>query len=63
MSQSGIKRQLRDIRALMQFLDPPFVDNLIEKDAHNFYFCFRWLLIWFKRDFSYEDVQILWEVC
>ena len=26
------------------------------------FFCFRWLLIWFKREFSFEDIQRLWEV-
>ncbi len=24
-------------------------------------FCFKWLLILFKREFSYDDIKILWE--
>lgn len=26
------------------------------------FFCFRWLLVWFKREFSQEDIMTLWEV-
>nr|VZI51906.1 unnamed protein product [Spirometra erinaceieuropaei] len=24
-------------------------------------FCFKWLLILFKREFSYDDIKVLWE--
>jgi hypothetical protein len=34
-----------------------------EKDSNNLYFCFRWLLVHFKREFSYEDIVCVWEVC
>ena len=40
--------------------------NLIISESHdsgNFYFCFRWLLIAFKREFSFSDIMRLWEVC
>lgn len=32
------------------------------QDSGSLCFCFRWLLIWFKREFSFEDILILWEV-
>ena len=35
---------------------------LESKDSGNLYFCFRWLLIWFKREFSFCDICSLWEV-
>ena len=36
--------------------------TLIESiDALNFFFCFRWLLVLFKREFEFEDVLRLWE--
>ena len=33
-----------------------------EKDSNNLYFCFRWLLVNFKREFSYDDIMSIWEV-
>ena len=33
-----------------------------EKDCNNLYFCFRWLLVHFKREFSYDDIMSVWEV-
>ncbi|QQP49458.1 Putative LOC100114269 [Caligus rogercresseyi] len=32
------------------------------KESGNMYFYFRWILIWFKREFKYRDVMRLWEV-
>lgn len=32
------------------------------QDSGSLCFCFRWLLIWFKREFSFEDILSLWEV-
>ncbi|XP_015747685.1 PREDICTED: TBC1 domain family member 17-like [Acropora digitifera] len=32
-----------------------------EHDSGNMYFCFRWLLITFKREFSFPDIMLLWE--
>lgn len=61
-NQAGMKRQLGDLRILLQFLEPELLDHLDEKESANLYFCFRWLLIHFKREFSYEDIQPLWEV-
>lgn len=31
-------------------------------DSGNFYFCFRWILILFKREFHFHEIQRLWEV-
>ena len=31
-------------------------------EALNMYFCFRWLLVHFKREFSLNDVMRIWEV-
>ena len=35
---------------------------LEEKDSNNLYFCFRWLLVHFKREFSYDEIMCVWEV-
>ena len=31
-------------------------------DGLNLFFCFRWILIAFKREFPFQDVLGLWEV-
>ena len=31
-------------------------------EALNLFFCFRWVLIAFKREFPFDDVLRLWEV-
>lgn len=31
-------------------------------DGLNLFFCFRWILISFKREFPFDDVLRLWEV-
>uniref|UniRef100_A0A3Q3IV06 Rab-GAP TBC domain-containing protein n=1 Tax=Monopterus albus TaxID=43700 RepID=A0A3Q3IV06_MONAL len=36
--------------------------QLNSQDSGSLCFCFRWLLIWFKREFSFEDILTLWEV-
>lgn len=35
---------------------------LESQDSGYLYFCFRWLLIRFKREFSFQDILRLWEV-
>lgn len=60
--QGGMKRQLDDLTDIIKFVDPAFYNYLDTKESGNLYFCFRWLLIWFKREFNYDDTMILWEV-
>ncbi|KAL8599061.1 hypothetical protein ACOMHN_006870 [Nucella lapillus] len=62
MDQEGMKKQLLQIQILMQFYDPELFAYLESHDSGNFFFCFRWILILFKREFPYEEVPRLWEV-
>ncbi|XP_052240307.1 TBC1 domain family member 15-like isoform X3 [Dreissena polymorpha] len=62
MSQEGMKTQLSQIHKLMQYTDPELCNYLESHDSGNFYFCFRWILILFKREFSFTDAMRLWEV-
>ncbi|KAJ4918457.1 hypothetical protein JOQ06_027620 [Pogonophryne albipinna] len=39
-----------------------FVSFMDQMESGYLYFCFRWLLIRFKREFSFQDVLRLWEV-
>ncbi|XP_053308128.1 TBC1 domain family member 17 [Spea bombifrons] len=61
-SQETMKKQLAQLNLLLRVLDPALCDFLDSKDSGNFSFCFRWLLIWFKREFSFQDILLLWEV-
>lgn len=60
--QSGMKRQLSTLQQLIHVMDPDLYRHLEKADALNLFFCFRWILIAFKREFPFEDVLRLWEV-
>ncbi|KAH9508635.1 hypothetical protein Btru_049488 [Bulinus truncatus] len=62
MDQNGMKVQLSQIHKLMQVFDPELCSYLESHDSGNFYFCFRWILIIFKREFHFHEIQRLWEV-
>ncbi|CAH2077013.1 unnamed protein product, partial [Iphiclides podalirius] len=62
MDQAGMKQQLLHLQQLLTFASPELAQHLSQKDSGNMYFCFRWLLVWFKREFSYRDIMRLWEV-
>jgi hypothetical protein len=62
MDQSGMHGQLKTLNSLIRFMDPALYKRLEETDTSNLFFCFRWLLVWFKREFEWEDVIRLWEV-
>jgi len=60
--QGGMKRQLDNLTEIIKFVDPVFYNYLDAKESGNLYFCFRWMLIWFKREFNYTDTMTMWEV-
>lgn len=62
IDQSGMHGQLQLLKLLIQFMDPVLFKHLEETETSNLFFCFRWLLVWFKREFEWEDVIRLWEV-
>jgi len=59
--QSGMRNQLVTIDHLVQLMDPKLYLHLKAADSADFFFLFRMLLIWFKREFPWEDVLVLWE--
>ncbi|XP_029015069.1 TBC1 domain family member 17 [Betta splendens] len=61
-SQEAMKQQLLQLSILLKALDPELCDFLDSQDSGSLCFCFRWLLIWFKREFAFEDILTLWEV-
>ncbi|XP_070507067.1 TBC1 domain family member 15 [Chironomus tepperi] len=60
--QAGMKIQLGKMRTLMEFANPKLFRYFKTHDSDNMYFCFRWLLVWYKREFTHEDILELWEV-
>jgi len=59
--QSGMRLQLTTLDQLCRILDPELYAHLLKLDSTNFFFFFRMLLVWFKREFSFPDILALWE--
>ncbi|KAF2722062.1 RabGAP/TBC [Polychaeton citri CBS 116435] len=59
--QSGMRLQLLTLDHLVQLLDPRLYEHLEKLDSTNFFFFFRMLLVWFKREFEFSDILRLWE--
>ncbi|KAF3400109.1 GTPase-activating protein GYP7 [Penicillium rolfsii] len=59
--QSGMRSQLLALDHLVQLMDPQLYLHLQSADSTNFFFFFRMLLVWYKREFEWPDVLRLWE--
>ncbi|KAJ9294557.1 hypothetical protein DTO271G3_6825 [Paecilomyces variotii] len=59
--QSGMRAQLLTLDHLVQLMDPQLYLHLQSADSTNFFFFFRMLLVWYKREFEWSDVLRLWE--
>ncbi|KAL5364781.1 rab-GTPase-TBC domain-containing protein [Aspergillus floccosus] len=59
--QSGMRVQLLTLDHLVQLMDPQLYLHLQSADSTNFFFFFRMLLVWYKREFEWVDVLRLWE--
>ncbi|KAF2015555.1 GTPase-activating protein GYP7 [Aaosphaeria arxii CBS 175.79] len=59
--QSGMRKQLLTLDHLVQLMDPKLYLHLQSADSTNFFFFFRMLLVWYKREFEWNDVLRLWE--
>lgn len=57
-----MKKQLNDLHYLLTTVSPKLENHLKKMDSSNMYFCFRWLLVLFKREFIHSDIMRLWEV-
>lgn len=60
--QNGMHSQLLALSKLVEILDSPLHNYFKQADCLNYFFCFRWILIQFKREFEYDKVMRLWEV-
>jgi hypothetical protein len=57
-----MKRQLSTLQQLIASMDPELHAHLEKTGSLNLFFCFRWILISFKREFAFDQVIRLWEV-
>ncbi|XP_049939732.1 TBC1 domain family member 15 isoform X1 [Schistocerca serialis cubense] len=62
LDQAGMKLQLQQLHTLLAAAEPQLATYLDQNDSANMFFCFRWLLVLFKREFPLHDVMRLWEV-
>lgn len=61
--QSGMKTQLVLLQKLISIMDPALYAHLEKTDSLNLFFCFRWLLVRFKREFTFDETLAIWEAC
>ncbi|CAO1630560.1 unnamed protein product [Parajaminaea phylloscopi] len=60
-SQVGMKSELLHLQTLVRLCDRGLYDHLDRTGSLNLFFCFRWLLVRFKRECDLEGVQRIWE--
>jgi len=60
--QSGMNEELARLAIITKHIDGGLYEYLKQQQADNFYFCYRWLLVRFKREFPFEQVLYLWDV-
>lgn len=59
--QVAMTTQLATIAHILKYLDPILHRSLEETDSLNMFFCFRWILLQFKREFSPADICEVWD--
>lgn len=61
VDQSGMRAQLHRLREVLRVVDPDLAAAFADADP-EYYACFRWMLVRFKRELSFEATQRFWEV-
>jgi Rab-GTPase-TBC domain len=56
-----MKGQLTLLARLIEAMDETMYTHLESINALDLFYCYRWLLLLFKREFSYNDTLRLWE--
>lgn len=59
--QIGVKTRLFAISKILRIVDPEYFEYLEKVGASEMYFCYRWILVMFKREFQFNETKILWE--
>lgn len=61
IDQSGMRTQLAKLRKLVGLVDAE-VAALFEQSDPDYYCCFRWILVRFKRELPFDATERIWEV-
>eukprot|EP01127_Copromyxa_protea_P015026 TRINITY_DN4267_c0_g1_i1.p1 TRINITY_DN4267_c0_g1~~TRINITY_DN4267_c0_g1_i1.p1 ORF type:complete len:410 (-),score=94.28 TRINITY_DN4267_c0_g1_i1:66-1295(-) len=61
-NQPGVQRLLTLLVDLIKRVDPLFYSYLRSVNGTHMFFCFRWFLLYFKREFTVEQTQRVWEM-
>lgn len=61
IDQSGMHLQLAMLKKVVRVADDELATFFEETDP-QYYACFRWIVVRFKRELSFEDVTRLWEI-
>jgi hypothetical protein len=60
--KANMEQQMRAIQLITKQFIPALYSHLEKHHAEDMTFCFRWLLILFKREFERDDLLLLWDV-
>ncbi|TPX40371.1 hypothetical protein SeLEV6574_g06644 [Synchytrium endobioticum] len=58
---SGMRAQLDTMEKLIHVADKALHDHLVKTGSINMFFIYRFVLVYFKREFEFDDVLLLWE--
>ena len=60
----AMTKKFHNLIQLLMYYDPEFYCYLKRKNAHELFFCYRWLLLDLKREFPFEDalrsLEVIW---
>lgn len=56
-------RKLARLQRMLVAVDPLLADAFgFQHESSQLFFCYRWLLVLFKREFPYDDLYCIWDV-
>eukprot|EP00127_Corallochytrium_limacisporum_P004859 Clim_evm3s191 gene=Clim_evmTU3s191 len=58
--QTTMNQLIDTFRILIQILDPGFYSHLEKHDGLHLFFCYRWFLLSFKREFAVQECAHAW---
>jgi len=60
-NQEEMKNQLSLLLDLLRIMDIELYEHFEKLNCHHLFFCFKWLLVIFKREFDFYDCMRIWE--